>query len=396
MRGFLGSAALAIVRVPPLAASSPTSSIWVTIRPQGSSSRAAEIVFGPFPEISLDPTNFGPKAELPIDRSQLIITPGPGRLTKSLGSSNLDLDSQKFNSQLLGSIGLDLKCKAFYSEALERGLRPISFSTYGLIFRPSVHNQLKFDLSRMSTWKARLDNLASIRKKIQPLSLGNLDGLTGLYFFSTALLAENGGLFHYQLLQGKATLTLPKVIKTLKRMQTFLQFTNKDIARISQDESFDRVLDGKSAMTLDWTAILKTIDLWQAQDLAFRSFNPISLVNPLGYECESFSYFVHPPMISAGELNADISKGLFGASHLRALSDTFPSVYFLNIKREPQWPGLANQIANLRSSRLLPVPSWALNMADVATENRIKSILYDFIANPSDKNLTKCAKAIVA
>ena len=256
--------------------------------------------------------------------------------------------------------------------------------------------KLRLSLNSQSSWKSRLNLLNSIKKSLPPLTLGNDDGITGLYFYSTALLAQNGSNFHYGLVNGKTKLTLSRVENTLKLMKSFLQFANKDSSKISQDQSLDRVLSGKSAMTLDWTAILRPIDLWQSQDLAFKPFNPISMLNPLGYECETFSYFVS----KSNELSVESSNGYhlnsFGDSQLRSLSDNFPCVYFLNGKREQQWPGLASQISNLRISRILPVPTWALNLKDVEKEDRVKAIVYDFIANPSSNNLTKYARALIS
>ena len=179
-------------------------------------------------------------------------------------------------------------------------------------------------------------------------------------------------------------------------MQSFLQFANKDASKISQDQSLDRVLSGKSAMTLDWTAILRPVDLWQAQDLAFKSFNPISLLNPLGYECETFSYFFSKSSEVHAESSNSSDSNSFGNSQLRALSDNFPCVYFLNSKREQQWPGLASQMSNLRTSRILPVQTWALNIEDAAEEDRVKSIIYDFIANPTLSSVTKYARALIS
>jgi hypothetical protein len=251
-------------------------------------------------------------------------------------------------------------------------------------------------LNSQITWKSRLNTLNLIQKTISPFTIGNNDGINGLYFFSTSLLAQNGSSFHYNLINAKTKLSLNRAEKTLKLMQSFLQFANKDASKISQDQGLDRVLSGKSAMTLDWTAILRPVDLWQAQDLAFVSFNPISLLNPLGYECETFSYFFSKSTeVNAESLNS-LNSSSFGNTQLRALSDNFPCVYFLNSKREQQWPGLASQMSNLRTSRILPVQTWALNIKDAAEEERVKSIIYDFIANPTLSSVTKYARALIS
>jgi hypothetical protein len=396
LRGLLGGAiAPTLEHIPSLGAEFNDLN-WIQIRPQKSWESARALI-----EESLG--GLKPNMDSAFNRSEsqktsngALVVPGPGRLTQSLQDLEVSTQRLSYSKDLMGSIGLDSKLRGVYTETISRGLQPISFSAFGLIYKPSIFMKLRVSLNSQSTWKSRLNTLNLIKKTISPFTIGNNDGITGLYFFSTSLLAQNGSSFHYNLINAKTKLTLNRAEKTLKLMQSFLQFANKDASKISQDQSLDRVLSGKSAMTLDWTAILRQVDLWQAQDLAFKSFNPISLLNPLGYECETFSYFFSKSTEVNAESYNSLNSNSFGNTQLRALSDNFPCVYFLNSKREQQWPGLASQMSNLRTSRILPVQTWALNIQDAAEEDRVKSIIYDFIANPTLSSVTKYARALIS
>ena len=147
LRGLLGGAiAPALEHIPSLGAEFSDLN-WIQIRPQKSWENARALI-----EESLG--GLKPNMDSTFNRSEnqktsngALVVPGPGRLTQSLQALEVNTQRLRYGNDLMGSIGLDSKLRDVYTETVSRGLQPISFSAFGIIYKPSIFMKLRMSLN---------------------------------------------------------------------------------------------------------------------------------------------------------------------------------------------------------------------------------------------------------
>lgn len=322
------------------------------------------------------------------------VVPSPSSFGRTIPTSQTPVNLKESARKRIESLGTSPAMLRSLNETIDRGAIPISISLYGIIFRYSIFAKLRTTLAIHRNWNERFESLNQINKRGTAIALGNSDGLTGAYLFSSMHLASSGPEVHSQVIAGKRDFNLRDTEKSLKLLQKLLKFTNRDVSKISTSDALNRLLEGRSAMTVCWTPNAASQKAWDAQDLGFATLNPSSTGSPSKFIAEGAVNSIYFPSDMTADSIRKYFDQHFSDFRLLALSSVDLNSYYLTEKLQLQWPGIASQLSNLKSLRIQCEPSLTLSLSSSFVIDVLIPSMSSFLEKPTDKMLSETAKKI--
>jgi hypothetical protein len=294
-----------------------------------------------------------------------------------------------YNSYGLSEIGSRIENEYLTS----RNFLPLTFSFLGFISRKSVTRNVQTNFSSIQSMKALNSSFENLlKRKFQPLVLGNKEDIAGPLFFSSLSLALNSSRFHDSLLAHKVSWNSKQMINVLEQLFQLKRFMNKNVNSTSWKTAHDLVLNGDAITSFGTADFSKEIPVWMANDLAL---DPLSFpkTNLQARESELiFQGFTFSDELASQSFDLLLTK-LASAEFQRRFMFKFPHKLVLSNSGAKPWPGIATDQSRWRSRRLVPVTSLVLSLPFEFLKLSLAPVIRDIFEMKSAKGIANlCSK----